>query len=43
LATGHLDGSARVWALDSGEWTFREVACFGGMRRCICSRAVKHC
>jgi hypothetical protein len=33
LATGHSDGTARLWQIDTADWTFREVACFGGLRQ----------
>jgi WD40 repeat protein len=33
FATGHADGTARVWQLDTGGWAFREVAYFGGPRQ----------
>jgi hypothetical protein len=39
FATGHSDGSVRVWELDTADWTFRECAAFTALR---CSVATVH-
>jgi hypothetical protein len=33
MATGHADGNARIWQLDTQTWVFRETACFSGLRQ----------